>query len=100
MPGLLYLRYWLRGGTEATFQHFSLTSEDNNHIRLSGLINGQWSEVTMNFTRDGQRNDGTPGVPFQDGERMDDLFFFVEPEGGGEANLFIDEVVLYDAGQL
>jgi len=49
----LYLRYFLRGDTEAAFQHFSLTGEDNNHIGVSGLSEGQWSEVTLNFTRTG-----------------------------------------------
>src|SRR6185436_18710796 len=29
----LYLRYFLKGSSEATFQFFSLTQEDNNHIR-------------------------------------------------------------------
>ena len=55
----LYLRYFLRGGSEATFQHFSLTSEDNNHIRVSGLAEGRWAEVTLNFTRDGLRNENS-----------------------------------------
>ena len=92
----LYLRYFLRGGTEATFQHFSLTSEDNNHIRVSGLTEGRWSEVTMNFTRDGQRNDGTPGVPFKEGERMDDLKIFVgKPDDGKRYDLVIDDVIFF-----
>jgi hypothetical protein len=29
---------------------------------------------------------------------VDDLFFFVEPEGKGEVSLLVDEVELYDAG--
>jgi len=92
----LYLRYFLRGATEATFQHFSLTSEDNNHIRLTGLAEGLWSEVTMNFTRDGQRNDGTAGVPFQDGERMDDLKIFVgKPADAHRCDLVIDDVIFF-----
>jgi hypothetical protein len=92
----LYLRYLLRGATEATFQHFSLASEDNNHIRVSGLTESQWSEVTLNFTRDGQRNDGTPGVPFKDGERMDDLKIFVGKPGDGKRyDLFIDDVIFF-----
>ncbi len=92
----LYLRYFLRGGTEATFQHFSLTSEDNNHVRVGGLTEGQWSEVTVNFTRDGQRNDGTPGIPFQEGERMDDLKIFVGKPGDGKRyDLAIDDVIFF-----
>jgi hypothetical protein len=92
----LYLRYFLKGTTEATFQHFSLSSEDNNHIHVSGLTEGKWSEVTLNFSRDGQRNDGTPGVPFKEGERMDDLKIFVgKPGDGKEYELFIDDVIFF-----
>lgn len=92
----LYLRYHLLGGTEATFQHFSLTSNDNNHIRMTGLTEGVWSEVTMNFTRDGQRNDGTPGVPFKEGERMDDLKIFAGKPGDGKRHdLVIDDVIFF-----
>jgi hypothetical protein len=92
----LYLRYYLKGTTEATFQHFSLSSEDNNHIHVSGLTEGKWSEATLNFSRDGQRNDGTPGVPFKEGERMDDLKIFVgKPKDGKEYELFIDDVIFF-----
>lgn len=93
---LLYLRYYLKGATEATFQHFSLTSEDNNHIRAGGLTEGKWSEGTLHFSRDGLRNDGTPGVPFKEGERMDDLKIFVgQPKDGKEYELLIDDVIFF-----
>ena len=52
-------------------------SNDNTHIIVSGLTEGRWAEVTMNFSRDGRRSDDTPGVPFKEGERMDDLKIFV-----------------------
>jgi hypothetical protein len=92
----LYLRYFLTGSSEATFQHFSLTTEDNNHIHIAGLTTNQWSEVTMNFTRDAQRNDHTPGIPFKYGERMDDLKIFVgKPGDGKNYNLLIDDVIFF-----
>jgi hypothetical protein len=92
----LFLRYKLTGATEATFQHFSLTTEDNNHLRLSGLTEGKWAEATMNFSRDARRNDGTPGVPFAEGERMDDLKIFVgKPDDGKEYDLLIDDVIFF-----
>jgi hypothetical protein len=72
----LYLRYYLEGGTSATFQYFSLTREDNNHIHVTGLTEGKWSELTLNFTRDARRNDGSD-QPFVEGERMDDFKVFV-----------------------
>ncbi len=92
----MYARYFLKGGTEATFQHFSLSSNDNNHVRVSGLTEGKWSEVTVNFSRDGQRNDGKPGVPFKDGERMDDLKIFVgKPGDGKDYELLVDDVIFF-----
>jgi hypothetical protein len=92
----LYLRYYLKGTREATFQHFSLSTNDNNHIRVSGLAEGKWSEATLNFSRDARRNDGTPGVPFKEGERMDDFKIFVgKPKDGKEYELFLDDVIFF-----
>jgi hypothetical protein len=92
----LYLRYYLVGTTDAIFQHYSLSSNDNNHIRVSGLDEGKWSEVTLNFTADAQRNDGTSGVPFKDGERMDDFQLYVgKPDDGKEYKVLIDDVIFF-----
>jgi acetyl esterase/lipase len=92
----LYCRYYLKGATEATFQHFSLSVEDNNHIRVSGLAEGKWSDVTLNFTRDAIRNDGSPEA-FQKGERMDDLKVFVgKPGDGKEYELLLDDIIFFD----
>jgi hypothetical protein len=91
----LYLRYFLKGTTEATFQYFSLSREDNNHIHVSGLTEGKWSELTLNFTRDAQRNDGS-NEPFADGERMDDFKVFVgKPKDGKQYQLFLDDVIFF-----
>ena len=54
----LYCRYFLTGASEGIFQHFSLTREDNNHIRVSGLEQGKWAEVTLNFTRNAAQMTG------------------------------------------
>ena len=91
----LYLRYYLKGTTEATFQYFSLTREDNNHIRVTGLTEGKWSELTLNFTRDARRNDGSP-QPFAEGERMDDFKVFVgKPKDGKDYELLLDDVIFF-----
>ncbi|MCI0540682.1 MAG: hypothetical protein L0Z50_36240 [Verrucomicrobiales bacterium] len=91
----LFLRYFLTGGTEATFQHFSLTREDNCHIKVSSLTTGQWSEVTLNFTRDARRNDGS-AEPFAEGERMDDLKIFAgRPEDAATFDLHIDDIIFF-----
>jgi hypothetical protein len=91
----LFLRYHLIGATDATFQYFSLTREDNQHIRVSGLTTGQWSEVTLNFTRDARRNDGSAEV-FGEGERMDDLKIFAgKAAEAANYNLLIDDMILF-----
>ena len=92
----LYLRYKLTGATKATFQHFGMDSGDNNHVRVSGLNEGKWSEATINFTRDARRNDGTKGVPFKAGERMDDLKIFVGKANDGKRyDLLVDDVIFF-----
>jgi lysophospholipase L1-like esterase len=91
----LYLRYFVKGTDEATFQYFSLTREDNNHVHVTGLTQGKWSELTLNFTRDARRNDGSD-EPFKEGERMDDLKVFVgKPGDGKKYELFLDDVILF-----
>jgi hypothetical protein len=91
----LYLRYFLEGTTQATFQYFSLTREDNNHIRVTGLTEGKWAELTLNFTRDALRNDGSK-EPFAEGERMDDFKVFVgKPKDGKKYRLFLDDVIFF-----
>jgi hypothetical protein len=92
----MYCRYFLKGGSEATFQYFSLTRNDNNHIRVSGLTEGKWAEVTLNFTRDAARNDGSKEA-FVRGERMDDLKVFVgKPNDGKDYELFLDDIIFFD----
>src|SRR4029453_3999787 len=91
----LYLRYFLKGGNGAPFQHFSLTREDNPPIQVTGLTEGKWSELTLNFTRDARRNDGSD-EPFAEGERMDDFKVFVgKPTDGKPYELFLDDVLFF-----
>jgi len=91
----LFVRYRLEGGIEATFQHFSLTREDNWHIRVNGLVEGRWSELTLNFTRDAQRNDGS-AEPFVEGERMDDFKVFAgKAADAAKYRLYIDDVIFF-----
>ena len=91
----LFLRYFLQGGTRATFQHFSLTREDNWHIVVDGLKTNQWSELALNFTRDARRNDGSAET-FGDGERMDDLKVFAgQPTEATSYELLLDDVIFF-----
>lgn len=91
----MYCRYRIRGGDRATFQHYSLTRGDNNHINVTGLTQGKWSELTLNFTRDARRNDGSSEA-FQKGERMDDLKVFVgKPDDGKSWQFVLDDVIFF-----
>ncbi len=44
------------------------------------------------------RKDGTANLPFQPGNLVDDIFFFLPGADDEKAELFVDEVVLFDAG--
>lgn len=91
----LRFRYHLTGSARLTVQMFDLTDKDNRHIHLKDLKQGEWAWANLDFTADARRNDGKE-TPFAAGHKVDDIFFFIE--GGQDANLFIDEVTLYDAG--
>ena len=91
----MYCRYFITGADRAIFQHYSLTRNDNNNVTVSGLTQGKWSEVTMNFTRDARRNDGSKEA-FKKGERMDDLKVFIRPAAEGKKVEFvIDDVIFF-----
>jgi len=94
----LRFRYHLTGASSMTVQIFDATVQDNRHIRLNDLKQGEWTTQYLDFARDARRNDGTADSPFTAGNLVDDLFFFVEGEGARSAMLFVDEVVLFDAG--
>jgi hypothetical protein len=80
-----------------TVQIFDATDQDNRHVHLRNLEEEAWKTVYVDFTKDARRNDGGT-TEFAAGHVVDDLFFFVEPAGDGPLELFIDEVVLFDAG--
>ena len=91
----LYCRYYLKGADQARFQHFSLTSSDNWHINVSGLTQGQWSELTLNFQENARRNNGSDS-PFKEGERMDDLKVFVGNKDDGQTcELVLDDIIFF-----
>lgn len=91
----LYLRYYLKGTDTVLFQYFSLSSNDNCHIRVSGLKQGVWAETVLNFTEDSRRNDGSPGA-FKKGERMDDLQIYVgKPGDGGKYEIIVDDLIFF-----
>jgi hypothetical protein len=93
----LRFRYYLTGAASLTVQIFDATDQDNRHVHLRNLEEGAWQTVYVDFTKDARRNDGST-TEFAAGHVVDDLFFFLEPAGDESPELFIDEVVLFDAG--
>jgi len=91
----LRFRYHSSGAKSLTVQVFNATVQDNHHVRLTDLEQGAWRSARVDLTKDSKRNDGS-SVPLAAGDRVDDIFFFVEPLGGGPTSFFVDEVVLYD----
>ncbi|MBW1696443.1 MAG: hypothetical protein JRK26_06565 [Deltaproteobacteria bacterium] len=82
-------RYFIKGAHSLTLQLFSLDSNRIRQVRLTGLVPGEWSEATADFTQAG-------GGPVSPGERMNDLVIIAAPEGGaGECELVVDDVILF-----
>jgi hypothetical protein len=95
----LRFRYHLTGSSALTVQIFDATVQDNRHLNLTGLQQGAWTTRYVDFARDSRRNDGTANSPFAAGNKVDDIFFFVRPDGPQPVELSVDEVVLFDAGE-
>ncbi len=87
----LNFRYWIAGADQLQVQIFSLSREINRQIILTNLANAHWEPVSVDVT-DLRSSDGSGG-PFVEGERIDDLQFYVSPK----ADLLIDDMVLFEA---
>lgn len=89
----LSFRYWLRDTDTIRVQLYSLTSGYHRHLVIKGLPQGEWQHATVDMT-EARRPDGTGG-PLAENERIDDIQFYVDPEG----EIVIDDIVLYDAAE-
>jgi hypothetical protein len=87
----LRFRYWLKGADTLKVQIFSLSKNYHRCLRLTGLPQGSWQEATVDMTA-ARRPDGSGG-PLSEGERIDDIQFYVDKS----AELLIDDIILYDA---
>ena len=92
----LRFHYMLKGAPNLQVQIFDLTSMDNRHILLSNLEQGIWRVADLDFTRESRRNDGTLDT-LKAGNLLDDIFIFTVG-AADSCELYIDNVVLYDAG--
>ena len=82
------------GYTNGSLEVFSLSKGFHRYLSVSGLKQGEWLDgcVDMTLLR---RPDGSGG-PLVEGERIDDIQFYVDPR----AELLIDDIVLFDAETL
>ena len=87
----LSFRYWLKGTDTLRVQIYSLSNGYHRCMMLKGLPEGSWQEGNVDMTV-ARKPDGTGG-PLSEGERIDDIQFYVDPR----AELLIDDIVLYDA---
>lgn len=87
----LSFRYWVKGTDRMRVQLYSLSNGYHRHLVVADLPQEKWQHGTVDMTM-ARRPDGTGG-PLSEGERIDDIQFYVDPR----AELIIDDVFLYDA---
>jgi hypothetical protein len=87
----LSFRYWLQGTDTLRVQIYSLTKNYHRFLTLTNLPQGSWQSAAVDMTQ-ARRPDGSGG-PLAEDERIDDIQFYVMPD----AELLIDDIVLYDA---
>jgi hypothetical protein len=87
----LNFRYWINGEDQLQVQIFSLTHETNRRLILTNLSRGHWE--TMSIDVADLRGSDAGGGPFVEGERIDDVQFYVSPK----TDLLIDDIVLFEA---
>ncbi len=87
----LGFRCWLKGTDRLRVQIYSLSKGYHRCLTLTELPQGKWQELTVDMTAL-RRPDGSGG-PLSADERIDDVQFYTDPD----AELIVDDVVLYDA---
>ena len=87
----LRFKYKLAGTDALRVQLYSLTNNYHRYLSLANLERGKWLDGCVDLTQM-RRPDGTGG-PLAEGERIDDIQFYVDPR----AELLIDDVVLFEA---
>jgi inosine-uridine nucleoside N-ribohydrolase len=88
----LSFRCWLKGTDKLRVQIYSLSNGYHRYLSLADLPQERWLDLAVDMTH-ARRPDGSGG-PLSEGERIDDIQFYVDPR----ADLLIDDIVLYDAG--
>jgi hypothetical protein len=87
----LSFRYWLQGTDTLRVQIYSLSKGYHRFLALTNLPQGSWQSAAVDMTQ--ARRPDRSGGPLSEDERIDDIQFYIAPE----AELVIDDIVLYDA---
>src|SRR6185295_13260695 len=87
----LSFRYWLQSTDTLRVQIYSLTKNYHRFLALMNLPQRSWQSAAVDMTQ-ARRPDGSGG-PLAGDERIDDIQFYIAPD----AELLIDDIVLYDA---
>jgi hypothetical protein len=88
----LNFRYRLHGTDTIRVQIYSLTNGYHRSLTLTSLTQDRWQAATVDMTQ-ARRPDGSGG-PLAADERIDDIQFYIDRA----ADLWIDDIVLFDAG--
>jgi hypothetical protein len=91
----LRFRYQLTGADRMQVLLLNRTVKDSHVIDVKGLKKGEWGEITLDFSRNSKRMDGSKGKP-RPGDRVDEIRFLL-PRG---AELLVDDVLLYEPGKV
>lgn len=87
----LSFRYKLKGTGTLRVQIYTLSKGYHRFLTLTNLKQNAWRSATVDMTKC-RRPDGSGG-PLSKDERIDDIQFYTAPD----AELLIDDIVLYDA---
>ena len=89
----LSFNVWLKGTSRLKVQLYTLSNNYHRHLTLTDVSQGSWQALTVDMTQ-ARKPDGSGG-PLSEDERIDDIQFYTDRD----AELLIDNVVLYDAAK-
>ncbi len=93
----LRFRYWLDGAEGLKVLLHDASDSVDRVVEVKEPRKGKWTTAYLNFTQDSRCADGS-SKPLAVGNKVDSLGFLV-PGSGEKVRLYVDEVVLFDAGK-
>jgi inosine-uridine nucleoside N-ribohydrolase len=90
----LFFRYRLAGTDTVEVRLHNKSLGTDHIVPLKGLKKGEWAETTINFSTDSVDKNGTKLLP-RSGDLVDEVSFWL----GAEAELLVDDLLLYEPGK-